>query len=157
MKALIFSFLNFGILLAFLFWKARKPFFDYVAQRAADFRRDVESVAELLHRAKGQNDEFAAKLKAIEAEVVSMRQAARADADVSRKHIIEEARRLAVVIVADSRRSAEAAGADLKGQLRAELAVLVIASAESQIRSRLTSDDRKRIRSDFSRQVETVA
>jgi F0F1-type ATP synthase membrane subunit b/b' len=96
-------------------------------------------------------------LKAIEAEVISKRQAARAEAEQTQKRLIEEARRLAAVIVADSKRAADAAGVDLKEQLRAELATQVIISAEKLIRTRLTGDDRARMRKEFSRQVETVA
>lgn len=157
MKALIFSFINFGLLVAFLVWKARKPLLDYVAERAAVLKKEVDSVSELLLQAKTQSEEFSAKLKAIEAEVISLRQAARVEAEQMKKQLIEEARRLAVIIVADSKHAAEAAGVELRDQLRAELAIMVVQTAETQIRARLTGDDRARMRQEFSRKVETVA
>jgi F0F1-type ATP synthase membrane subunit b/b' len=157
MKALLFSFINLGILVALLVWKTKKPLLTYVAQRAEDIRSDVETVSELLHKAKIQNEEFSAKLKAIDAEVVALRKAARSEAEQSKKRLIEDARRLAGVIVSDARRAADAAGTDMRNQLRMELANKVVQTAEAKIREKLTGDDRARMRREFSRQVETVA
>jgi F-type H+-transporting ATPase subunit b len=156
-KGLVFAAINLGLLIALLVWKTKQPLRDYVAQRAEKLRHEVQSVSELLQKAKIQNEEFTAKLKAIDAEVISMRQTAQAEAEASKKRLIEDARRLAQVIVSDAKRAAEAAGHDLKIQLRAELANKVVQTAEAQIRQKLTGDDRARMRREFSRQVETVA
>ncbi len=157
MKSLLFSYFNFLLLLVILTWKARPPLRQFLVERRDRIRTDIEAVSQLLSRAKLQKEEFAAKLKAVDAEASALRQSARSEAEQLRQKVVANSKLLAARIVDDSYKAAVAAGADLRVELRAEMAQRIVRRAEDQIQESLTGDARARIRQEFSQQVETVA
>lgn len=157
MESLIAPFVNFSALVGILYWKLKGPVISAVAERSQTLRTELKNVQNQLLTAQAQYDEYAAKLKAIDAEIASLKEQGKQDAEAMRVKIGTEARRLATVIVADARISAQSLFADFKTQLRAELAHKVLDKSEVLIKQKLTGDDRVRIRSEFSRRLGSVA
>lgn len=154
MSTLIAPLFNFFLLVALLVYLLREPIRGYVKQRQVSMGEAVQRVRQMLREAQEQYDEFSAKLKAIDAEVASLREQSRQDAQASRNRIIGEAQRMSSLIVSDARISAENVYRDLKTRLRAELASRVLERVELLVKERLTGDDRAKIRQEFSAQVE---
>ncbi|MGZ3688014.1 MAG: F0F1 ATP synthase subunit B family protein [Bdellovibrionota bacterium] len=149
-------FFNFFCLVAILVWKLRKPLGDFVHSRHLLLRDELMHVREQLRIAQDKYDEFSAKLKAIDAEISSLREQSKRDAQAARQRVSAEARKLAATIVSDARESAQALFEELRGQLFSELGTRILTRAEALLRERLTGDDRARIRQEFSRQLESV-
>jgi F0F1-type ATP synthase membrane subunit b/b' len=156
MNTLLWPFLNLIILIAVLLWKGKAPFTAFVFQRHSTIRDEVQRVRSLLRSAQVKYDEFAAKLKAVDAEINELNERAQQDAKAAQSRIIAEAQRLSAAVVTDARSSAELLYGELKGQLFLELGSRVIDKAEKLLLDRLTGDDRARIRQEFSSQVERV-
>lgn len=145
--------INFSILVGTLFWVTRQQRKSFVQNRHTHLRDEVERVSKQLKEAQVRYNEFSAKMKAIEAEVEAIRDQAQQDAEAMKSKILNEAKKLAATIVADSKSSVDGMFQDLRGNLRHELATLVIDRAEALLREKLTADDRAKIRHAFSQQL----
>ena len=154
--SLIAPFFNVTVLVGVLVYFLRKPISDFVSSRHAGLRDEVQRVSEQLRQSQSQFEEFSAKLKAIHAEISALREQAKQDAEATRARVVNDAKKLSAVILSDAKSSADAAFGDLKTQLRTELANRVLERAEALLRERLTSDERVRIRREFSSQLEKV-
>jgi F-type H+-transporting ATPase subunit b len=147
---------NFLILLGILGYKLRKPFSDFVRNRHVSLQEELHSVAERLHQAQLRFDDLTARLKALDSEIVAIREQSKQDADETRVRILADAKRLAGVIVSDARIGADSFFVDLRSGLRSEAAAKVVDRAEEILRGQLTAADRIRIRRDFSQHVEAM-
>lgn len=156
MESLFAPFINFAALVGILVWKLKTPVVSAVLDRSNTLRDELKRVQDQLATAQAQYDEYSAKLKAIDAEIASLKEQGKQDTEAMRVRIGTEARKLAVVIVSDARQSAQAMFGDFKVQLRAEIAQKVLEQAEVIIKQKLTGDDRARIRSEFSKRLVTM-
>lgn len=153
MSTLILPAINLAILLTVLYKFTKKPVLDHVANRHAYVRDEARRVAEMLRSAREKYEEFSSKLKASEDEIAAIREQAKQDAQSMKMRIVTDAKKLADTIVSDAQTSAQALFSDLKAQLRMELGMRILDRSEQLVREKLTTDDRVRIRRDFSRQV----
>ncbi len=156
MKELILPFINFTMLVGLLVWKLKAPIRSFVVQRHVSLRDELKRVREMLVGAQAKYDEFTGKLKAMDAEIVSLREQAKQDAAASKTRVVAEAQRLSATIATDARASAQGLYTQVKNELFLEVGMKTIDRAENILRERLTGDDRARIRQEFSNQVETV-
>jgi F0F1-type ATP synthase membrane subunit b/b' len=156
MNELILPFINLLILIGVLAYYLRAPLRAFVLERHTTLRDELRRVRDLLANAKARYDEFTAKLKAMEAEIQSLRDQARQDAATAKSKILAEAQALSATIVSDARRSAQGLYGQLKSELFVQAGQRVLDRAEELLRERLTGDDRARIRHEFSAQVERV-
>lgn len=156
MHQLIAPTFNFLVLIAILAYYLKQPIKDFVSNRHVSMRDELARVRELLKQAQSKNEEFVSKLKAIDAEVASLRQQMAQDAKSAKQRLVSDAQRLSATIVSDARMAAEGLYSDLRGQLHSELGSRILERAETLLRDRLTGDDRARIRKEFSSQVEGV-
>ena len=153
MHTLIAPFINLLILIALLVYYLRQPLKDFVHGRHLSIHGDIKKAQEQLRDAQARHEEFSAKLKAIDAEVSALHQQARQDAEATKARIIQEAKRLSDNIVSDAKSASQALVSELKDELYHELGSHVLSRAEKIISERLTSEDRARIRKDFSQHV----
>lgn len=154
MKSLLFPFLNFGALLAFIFWKTKGPFSAFMAQRRHQAQDDFKRTAAALADAVARQKEFDARLKGLSVEIDALRAHSRQDAEAKKLHTLTEAKRLADQIVSDARLASEQMVVDFRNHLAADTASQVIQRAERALKSRLTGDDRVRFNREFSSQLE---
>lgn len=154
MKSLLFPFLNFGALLAFVFWKTKAPFSAFMRQRRQVVQEDIQRTSAALADASARQKEFDSRLKGVSVEIDALRSHSRQDAEAKRLHTLTEAKRLADQIVSDARLVAEQLVVDFRNQLAADTAAQVIQRAERALKSRLTTDDRVKFNREFSSQLE---
>lgn len=157
METLVASSINLFILLIFMVFKLRAPLRTFVSQRHSSISQEIHLVHEQLLKAQGQYDEFSGKHKSVGAEVEVLRQQMKQDSASVKQRILSEAKRLALVLGADAKDSAEGLYAELKGQLYFELSSRIMDKVENLLREKLSGDDRIRIRHDFTSQVEKVS
>src|SRR4051794_40357661 len=103
MHNLAISIFNFLILVIFLGYKLKTPFIEFVRSRHHTIRNEVETTQIQLRQAQEKYDEFSAKLKAIHAEVASLKEQTRQEAEAIKERLITEAHRLASGIVSDAK------------------------------------------------------
>jgi F0F1-type ATP synthase membrane subunit b/b' len=156
MSELILPTINLTILITIMVVYLRAPIRGYVSSRHESIRDELRRVRDLLAGAKTKYEEFSSKLKAMEAEIQSLRDQARQDAAAMQSKILAEAQSLSATLVADARKSAQGMYGQLKRELFVEVGGKVLVRAEQMLRERLTGDDRARIRHEFSSQVESV-
>jgi uncharacterized protein YccT (UPF0319 family) len=90
------------------------------------------------------------------AEITTLVQEVRAEAESAKVRILTEARRTADQLVIDSKRATESMFAEFKDQVRIDLANQVIVRAEAILKTKMTGDVREAMKKDFSKQVESV-
>lgn len=155
MHSLIAPLINFIILVTIFYFAMRKPLKEMVRERHETLKEKIEATQRELAAAQKKYEEYSAKLRSLEGELVEYRQAAIEDAAAMKTRVIHEAKKMADIIIIDAKKTSEALSAEFKEKMRAELAQSVLTRAESIIRSKLSDGDRERIRKDFSKQVET--
>jgi F-type H+-transporting ATPase subunit b len=154
MSELIFPAINLAILVTIMVVKLRDPLRGFVRTRHETLRDELQRVRDLLKQSQTRYDEFTGKLRALEAEIVTLREQARQDAAQTKSTVLAEAQRLSAAIVTDARAAAQGMHAQFRHELLSEMGVRVIDRAEAMLKERLTGDDRARIRHEFSTQVE---
>ncbi|MBC7384650.1 MAG: ATP synthase F0 subunit B [Cryobacterium sp.] len=155
LSGLIYPLINFAILVAGLVYFLRKPLKDFVLDRHATLRDEIERVHAKLREAQKRYAEYSQRLSTMDAEVASLTQQIREEVESSRVRIVTEAKRAADQIVIDSKRTSESMIHEFRDQIRAELANQVILRTEVHLRSRITGEVREQMTKDFSKQVET--
>lgn len=156
MESLIAPSFNLLILIAFMVYKLNKPVKDFVSGRHKTIREEIQSVRQELQQAQEKYDEFSSKLKAIDAEIVTLREQGQQEMTALKQRILSESRRLSLNIISDAKTAAEGLYLELKSQLYSDLSLQVLDRAELLLRERLTGADRVSIRADFSKQMETI-
>lgn len=157
MQALTAPLVNVSILVGILFYYLRKPIADFVASRHVSIRDQVKSVSDDLRNAQSKYEEFSSRIKALDVEVRALREQGKQESEQMKTRLLTDARRVSSAIVADSRTSAEQGFKDLQGDLRKELGEKVVIRAEKLIRDKLTTDEKSRIRLEFSEQLARVS
>jgi F0F1-type ATP synthase membrane subunit b/b' len=156
MESLFAPSFNLLILIVFLVYKLRQPVKDFVSLRHKTIREEIQTVRQELQVAQEKYDEFSSKLKAIDAEVVTLREQSQQEISALKQRILSESRRLSLNIISDAKAAAENLYLELKGQLYSDLSAQVLDRAELILRDKLTSDNRLAIRNDFSKQLEAI-
>jgi F0F1-type ATP synthase membrane subunit b/b' len=155
-KTLGAGFVNLGIFTAIIYKTGKKPFLDFVSTRSKTLHEQIQDAKSQLDVAHTQYSEFKAKLDSIESEVSALRAQNTQDvAGVSTK-IREAASQQASQIVAEARLSRDAALIAAKRRIALDVGQQIIERAETLIQSRITGDEKARIRRDFSNQLERI-
>ena len=157
MHALIAPLVNVSILVGILFYYLRKPISDFVSSRHVSIRDQVKSVSDDLRSAQNKYEEFSSRIKALDVEVRALREQGKQESEQMKTRLLTDARRVSAAIVSDSRTSAEQVFKDLQGELRKDLGEKVVIRAEKLIRDKLTTDEKSRIRHEFSEQLSRVS
>lgn len=155
MHTLIAPLINFVVLVTILTFAMRKPLKEMVRERHETLKDKLEATQRELASAQKKFEEYSMKLRSLEGEIVDYRRNAVEDAEAMKTRIVHEAKKMADTIVIDAKKTAEAMGSEFKDKMRAELAQSVLVRAENMIRTKLSDNDRARIRKDFSKEVET--
>jgi F0F1-type ATP synthase membrane subunit b/b' len=151
------SIINFLLLVVLLAVKLREPIKNYVALRHHSVREEIQRVSLQLQQAQEKHDEFASKLKAIDAEIANLREQAKQEVANLKQRINSEARQAASRMLSDAKGAAEGLFSELRSQLYQEVSMKAFSRAEALLKENLTAEDRAKVRQEFSKQVETVA
>lgn len=155
MQTLIAPLINLLILVALMVYYLREPLKEFAQNRAVSIREDLKTAKEQLTVAQQRYSEFTSKLRAVDAEVVSLKSSATQDAATMKSRIVADAQKISANVVSDARNAAVILYSEFKGQLYSELGGRVLDRAEAILKERLTGADRARIAQEFTNQVET--
>jgi F0F1-type ATP synthase membrane subunit b/b' len=155
-SSLFYPFVNFAILVGALFYFLKTPTKSFVKGRHLNLKDELDRVQEKLLGAQRQYQEYSQRLSSMGAEITTLVQEVRAEAESAKVRILTEARRTADQLVIDSKRATESMFAEFKDQVRIDLANQVIVRAEAILKTKMTGDVREAMKKDFSKQVESV-
>ncbi len=156
MESLVAPLVNLSILIGVMVFKLRDPLRDFIHQRHLSVRDELHAVRDELRRAHEKYEEFSTKLKTIDSEIALLQEQNKQDVAALKNKTGIESRRMAGIVVSDAKNAAGSLFYDLRKTLYLDLSGLVLDRAEFLLKERLTGDDRKRIRKEFSEQVETI-
>jgi len=153
----IFAVLNFVLLLILLAWKGKPIVEKMAADRHDQIKTALDEAAKLRKQAADRLEEYASKLAAADAEIKSMLEGMRADAEADKKRILEAAERQATQMKhdADVRIAAEIELA--RAALTREVTYAATAAAEQLLRDKTTPSDQQQIIGAFITGVQDAA
>jgi F-type H+-transporting ATPase subunit b len=149
--------LNFGILLVILA-KLGGP----AARKMAETRSDqikgaLDEAAKLRQAAADKLDEYSTKLTAAEAEMKSMLDGMRADAEAERARIVTAAEAQAAAVKKDAEQRIAAEIQRARVELAREVSLAATAAAEQLLRDKATAADHTKLIDTFVKDVEAAA
>lgn len=153
MEELKYQIINFVCFIVVLVYFVRKPLLDSIAKRHTDIKAAVEEARAQRVAAEKKLKELESKINALEAETATILSRATTDAEQMKNKIIEDAKKNAARMIADAESTAAGAVQDQKNEIKAEVVDKAIALAEKMIREKLSTDDQKRIVTEFGKAV----
>jgi F-type H+-transporting ATPase subunit b len=152
-KTFFYSVANFAVFAGLFGYALKKPVKQFVTSRHETIKEEVSSVREQLRQAQERYEEFSAKLKAVDVEVINIREGSLRDASAMKARLVSSAKQNAGTTLVEAKARASTLVSEIRDVLRAELGVRIVNRAQELIRERLTGDDRARIRREFSQRV----
>jgi F-type H+-transporting ATPase subunit b len=151
---LFWQVLNVALLVAVLFYFARKPVLGYLAGRRDEIAKNLESSSELLAESERRLAEWSRKAADLDREAASIRDATRRAAEAERDRILADAR-----VTAERIRQSAGAVAERelrlgRETLRREAADLAVELAAKILREQVNDGDRTRLLDEFIGRVE---
>jgi F-type H+-transporting ATPase subunit b len=140
---------NVGILLGVLWWLAAKGIKGFLSGRREGIKSAMDSAVEAKEAAQKKFDEYSAKLDKATGEIEEIAQMIMAQGQAEKEKIIEDAKRSAEKMKADSSARMEQEYNKLKNELRQEAAVLAVEMAESILKKQIKKADHEEMVKDF--------
>jgi F-type H+-transporting ATPase subunit b len=150
---LLFPVINFVLLLAVLFWFARKPIQSFFGDRRAAIRKDLDDAAALKRRAEEHYAQWNRRIVDLDRELAEIRAGAQERADAERASLLADARAAAERIRADAAIAVERELRRARAGLREEASQLAIELAAGILREQVTAQDRARLIDEFIERV----
>ena len=152
-SGLLYPMINFGLLFALLFWKARKPIQTFFSDRRTAIRKDLDEAAALERRARESYAQWQRRLVDLERELAEIRAGAQERAEAERASLLADARAAAERIRADAATAIEHELRRARAGLREEASQLAIELAAGILREQVTAQDRNRLIDEFIERV----
>ena len=151
-----FRVLNVLMLLALLLYFARKPIQNFFSERRNRIRDEIKQASELRREAEERHSKWQRRLVDLEAELESIRGAARERAEREREQILADARAAAQRIQSDAHMAIDRDMRRAVEQLRSEAADLAVELAGEMLAEKITADDRERLLDEFIARIESA-
>jgi F-type H+-transporting ATPase subunit b len=151
----LFEVMNLVLLLGVLGFLTRKPISNYLAERRDTIRNNIESAEKLYQDAESRLAEWQERAAGLDAEVESIREAARKSAEHEAATVLADARATAERIQASAHATVERELRRARAALRDEAANLAVELAAGQLREQVTDADRDRLVDEFVSRIES--
>jgi F-type H+-transporting ATPase subunit b len=152
---LIGKIVNFAIVAGVVFYFARKPFAQYLADRGVSIRNDLVRAREMKEEAARQIAQIDAKLKQLPAELDALRERGKDEVVAEEARINEAAAHERERLLEQTRREIELQLRTARRDLVTHAADLSVQVARERIRARITDDDQARLVDRYLAQVKT--
>jgi F-type H+-transporting ATPase subunit b len=152
----VWEWVNLILLVAALFFLARKPIATFLADRRSGIESDLASADQLLRDAEGRLAEWNAKAARLDSDVAEIKRVARQAAEQEGARIVAEAQATAERIRRDAASAVEREGARARLRLRTETAELAVGAAESILKEQVQAADGDRLFDEFLAKVESA-
>jgi F-type H+-transporting ATPase subunit b len=151
---LIWRVVNLALLLAVLFFLARKPVQAFFRDRRERIQGELQSAAQLRKEAEERYAKWQRQLVDLDDELERVRTTARERAEAERERILADARAAAERIRSDAHVAVEQELRRAREQLREEASALSIQLASELLREQVTNTDRDRLLEEFITKIE---
>jgi F-type H+-transporting ATPase subunit b len=141
--------INFVLLLAVLFYFARKPIQTFFGDRRKAIRKELDAAAALERSARERYAQWQRRLVDLERELAQIRTASQERADAERASLLADARAAADRIRSDAANAVEHELRRARARLREEASQLAIELASGILREKVTAQDRDRLIDEF--------
>ena len=146
------------LLLVAVVWKFAVPALaSMLAERRRTVAETADQVRDTMHDAETLRDDYQARLEKIEDATEERMAAAVAEATELRDHILREADELAAAVLQRARDEVDHERARTAARLRVEFANSIVGAASHAAARSLTSDDNRRMVSEFVNELEGAA
>ena len=145
--------LGLAALLGVIVYYAREPLKNFLLDRSAGIRRQIEAAEAALATARAEAAELRARLARAGEDSEAFIRAAAAQAEAERVLALERAQQAAERIRQESRRSADQEIARARRELQSEAAQLATSIAAEILRQGMTPDDDRRLVAEFVEQI----
>jgi F-type H+-transporting ATPase subunit b len=152
-SGLLYPMINFGLLLALIVWKARKPIQTFFSDRRTAIRKDLDEAAALERRAREGYAQWQRRLVDLDRELAEIRATAQQRAESERASLLADARAAAERIRADAATAVDHELRRARAGLREEASQLAIELAAGILREKVTAQDRERLIDEFIERV----
>jgi F-type H+-transporting ATPase subunit b len=146
---------NFAVLVGVLVYLLREPVRVYVANRGTQIRTDLVTAAAMKDEATRQMAEIDQKLKQLPAELDRLRAGGQQEIAAEQARIEQAAAAESDRLLQQTRREIELQLRGVRRDLVAHAADLAVQVARERIRSRITTDDQRRLLDRYLEQVST--
>jgi F-type H+-transporting ATPase subunit b len=153
----LWEWVNLALLAGVLFYFARKPVANYLADRRSGIETDLKSADQLLRDAEGRLAEWNARAARLETEIGDIKRIAREAAEQEGARIVADAQAAAERIRSYAASAVEREGARARTRLREETAELAVAAAESILKDQVQTADGDRLFDEFLTKIERPA
>ncbi len=152
----IFMVLNFVILLAILVSKGGPAARKMAEDRHDQIKNALEEAAKLRTQAADKLSEYEARLKDADAEIKSMVEGMRKDAELDKQRILDNAERQAVQMKRDAELRIAAEIANARAMLTREVTAAAAGATEKLLREKLVAGDQSKLVASFITDVQTT-
>jgi F-type H+-transporting ATPase subunit b len=150
---LLFAIINFAILVWLLVRFTRKPISEYLENRHATIRRDLEQAAELRQQAQRKLQDIEAKIESIDAEIAQIKADVAKDAEQEKLRIIQTAEAEADRIIKSADQTMEREIQRARKKLEGEAVETALRLAEELIRDKINLADRRKMNERYIQQL----
>ena len=153
LKDFLWRCLSFGVTLGLLIYFVRKPIRQGLAGRRDGIEKALREAEAAKAEAEAKFAEYDRKLSKAAAEIEEIQVALRREGELERERTLASAREMAEKIKQEAEKSAANEVAKARTELRQEAARMAIAMAEDLLKKNFTSDDQKRLVSEYLQKV----
>ncbi|MEZ4319356.1 MAG: ATP synthase F0 subunit B [Myxococcota bacterium] len=146
---ILFHAINLLILAGILVWFGRRPISDALANRALAIRKELTDSARLRDEARQRDEELAARLDKIEAEISGMRTEAEQEAAKAEAALVTRAHAEAERIQGAAERSIRDEVQRARAALKRDAVALAVELAEGALKERVNADHQQQLARDF--------
>jgi F-type H+-transporting ATPase subunit b len=154
---LIWQAVNLLLLMAVLYFAARKGVSAFFRDRRQQISDDLERAADLLSTGESRNSEVQRQLANLESEIEEIRDSTRRRSEEESLRILAEAQRTAERIKAGATASVDQEVVRARRELRREAADLALELAGGIVREQVQESDRDRLLDEFITRIESGA
>jgi F-type H+-transporting ATPase subunit b len=153
----VFMVLNFLLLLALLVWKGRPAVQQIAAERHDQIKTALDEAAKLRQQAADKLAEYEARLKDADAEIKTMVEGMKKDAETDKARILEAAERQSAQMKRDAEARIAAEIEMVRAQLTREVTSAAAVATEKILREKMGSADQAALVSSFISNVQERA
>ena len=154
MRDLLFSALNFALLIGVLVYFTRKPIAEFFGARRQGIQEELKAAADLRAEAEARYAKWQRRLMDLESELAGIRETARQRAATEREQILADAAAGAERIRRDAIAAVDQELRRARAQLRQEAADLALELATEALRRQVTAADQDRLLDEFVATIE---
>lgn len=150
-----FYIVDFVVMVAALWWFARKPARRFLEQRHEAAKAEMEEAMRLRAASQERFDRYEALLKGLDREIEAIRDQFRRDGEAQRGRIIEAARKEGERIRRDAETQLRRETAMLRQEIEREIIHTTLGLAEQRLRDRMTPEAHRGMVRDFVADLES--